>query len=148
MPATRLATRICGLMPSPSLPNRSPILSTPAARITGVASRKANLAASIRGMPRNIPATIVTPSLLMPASSASICAEPMISACQKLSPARRPSAATASVISCCRDELLVRLARLARPEALAEVQDHAVDDQEDRGAARHAEEHPEGVLEN
>ena len=67
-------------MPFPSGPVRSGTLSTPAARMTGVASRKANRAASSRDSPRNMPATIATPSRLIPASSARICAVPMMKA--------------------------------------------------------------------
>ena len=69
-------------MPLPSEPSRSGIFSAPAARMTGVASRNANLAASSRDSPLNMPATMATPSRLMPASSARICELPMIRACQ------------------------------------------------------------------
>ena len=64
-------------MPWPSGPNRSGIFSTPAAKITGVDSRKANRTASSRDRPRLMPVTIVTPSRLIPANRARIWAEPM-----------------------------------------------------------------------
>ncbi len=67
-----------------------------------MASRKANLAASARDSPANMPATIATPSRLMPASSARICEAPMARASQKLRLASRRSAAIASASSAAR----------------------------------------------
>ena len=52
----------------------------PPARMTGVASRNANRAASSRDRPRFMPVTMHTPSRLIPASSARICDAPMIRA--------------------------------------------------------------------
>src|ERR1700748_1708795 len=65
-----LPSRIGPPMPWPSGPNRSGIFSTPAAKITGVDSRNANRTASSRDRPRLMPATIVTPSRLIPANRA------------------------------------------------------------------------------
>src|ERR1039457_5300505 len=56
-------------------PPSSGIFSAPAARTTGVARRNANRAASSRDSPLIMPATMVTPSRLIPASSARICAD-------------------------------------------------------------------------
>ena len=81
MKDSALPSRIWPWMPLPSEPVRSGTFSTPAARMTGVASRNANRAASSRDRPRAMPATMVTPSRLIPASRARICAEPMMIAC-------------------------------------------------------------------
>ena len=72
----RLPTRTGPRMPAPSGPARSGIFSTPAARITGVASRKENRAASRWDRPWARPATMATPDRLMPGSSARICEAP------------------------------------------------------------------------
>ena len=81
MPENRLPARIWPRMPLPSGPARSGIFRAPAARMTGVASRNANRAASSLDRPRVRPPTMVTPERLMPGSRARICAEPMSTAC-------------------------------------------------------------------
>ncbi|SHV66095.1 Uncharacterised protein [Mycobacteroides abscessus subsp. abscessus] len=67
-------------MPSPCGPASVGSFSTPAARITGVASKNANFAESSWSRPRSNPPTIATPERLMPASSARLCARPMVPA--------------------------------------------------------------------
>ena len=83
-----------------------------------MASRNANRAASSRDSPRNMPATIVTPSRLMPASSARICADPMITASIQPILDSRSSDSSAWISSC---------RRIARwPEACAAAGRRAV----------------------
>src|SRR5260370_14151819 len=101
-------------MPAPSGPVRSGIFSTPAARITGVASRKENRAASSWDRPRARPATIVTPERLMPGSRARTCAEPIIVASAKPRAASRRSDAR-SVRAAWRAAVRVWLAGPAGP---------------------------------
>ena len=74
-------------------PNKSGNFSTPAARITGVASRNEKRAASSCDSPLRSPADMATPERLMPGSRARICPAPMNSARPKPSAASRPSLA-------------------------------------------------------
>jgi hypothetical protein len=64
-------------MCAPAGPASEGTLRMPAARMTGVASRNANRAASSLSSPRHRPPAMVTPDRLIPASSARICVAPI-----------------------------------------------------------------------
>src|SRR5215469_13643743 len=141
-----LPTRTWPWMPLPSGPIRSGILSAPAARITGVASRNANLAASSRDRPRNMPATIVTPSRLMPANRARIWTDPITRAWPGPITASRRSDGSKREFALGGDAPVGPPRR--PPEPLPGEQDQPVHAQEHRGVDRLAEDHPERVLED
>ncbi len=125
--ATAHATSAWPRIPLPRWPSRSGSLKMPAARMIGVASRNAKRAESLWSRPRARPAPIVTPSRLMPATSAVDCATPTTSASRysSVSSSRAPSGLAPSRIG--------QFAHLrAAAEALGGEQHAAVDHQEDR----------------
>ena len=77
MPQISEPTTTWPWMSSPAGPNRLGSFSTPAAKMTGVASRNAKRAASSWSRPRHRPPTIVMPERLMPGNSAKICSKPI-----------------------------------------------------------------------
>src|SRR6266545_3065718 len=80
MAVTTTPSRIWPWMWAPAVPAREGSLRTPAARMGGVARRKANLAASSWSRPRHSPPAMVTPDRLIPASRAVICSTPDVEA--------------------------------------------------------------------
>src|ERR1700727_2838279 len=128
-----LPRRIWPRIPLPSGPARSGSFSAPAARMTGVASRKANRAASSRDRPRVRPAIMVTPSRLVPpggGAGGGVAARAHQLGVLPLTGASR-----------------VGVQRGAAAEALPGDQDDAVEGQEGGGVTRLAEEDPAFVLE-
>ena len=139
-------------------------LSTPAARMTGVASRNEKRAASRCDRPRARPPTIEMPEREMPASSAKVWKNPMIAASRY---DKRGEAAHRAmglrfehrlgrnrgraVCGDGADRLVLGFGvvdRRSAPQYLAREQDEPVDRQEDRGRERLGEQRAEGVLEH
>src|SRR4029453_4810473 len=161
-------------MPSPALPARVGSLRTPAARMTGVARRKANRAACSWSGPRQRPVTMVMPERLMPANSARICELPIWRASRVVTvSASSASARSASAGAAARPPARSAAAPGGRgaprrgggggrapracggargraggppPESLSRQQDEAVDGEEDGGSERLGEEDPELML--
>ncbi len=115
----------------------------PAARMIGVASRNANRAESLWSRPRARPAPIVTPSRLMPATSAVDWATPTTNASRYSS----VSSSRAAVGLCALADRQFAHLRAAA-EALGAEQHEAVDHQEDRRHFRLGGQRAQLVLEH
>ena len=126
MAAVMHATSACPRIPLPRCPSRSGSLKIPAARMIGVASRKAKRAESLWSRPRPRPAPIVIPSRLIPATSAADWAVPITNASgySSVSSSRPPSGLAPSRIASSRTSAL-------RRKRSASEQQQAVDHQED-----------------
>src|SRR5439155_616470 len=94
----RAATRACPRTPSPCEPNSSGSFRMAAAPMIGVASRKANRAASSFESPIRRPPPIVAPEREKPGISASACAAPTLNAPRQAT--RRATRTSGSPVSC------------------------------------------------